>query len=396
MARKLTHIIRRQNLFSLAAMAFLICRRSGASFLHFSGTKSNMIRSQVTKQAASSTTASLDCQYMRQALEQANKGLGGTYPNPAVGCVIVDGRNNVIGKGFHPKSGMPHAEVFALFEASGAVEDGTAAALSVVPGTPETEESRKVVDLLAKYASDGGARDLFDGCLSHNELFEGPITAYVTLEPCCHYGKTPPCAMTFVHAGVDKVVVGFRDPNPRVDGGGVRLLLDNGIDVDFIQGVEAKDCSTLVNFFVKRITSDPIDYDECMKGSHRSALRSLAGRRKSDGTIPQLSIASSDRDSSIVKQEDNEDIQEGLVKSIDLKPGWLEEADSKLWRDEILLLRLGGAVSKKKAAKILGERIASELEATVVQVLGHTVLLYRPGSPPVLDLEQMIEENKSV
>jgi len=352
-----------------------------------------MIRSQVTKRAASSTTSSVDCQYMSQALEQASKGFGGTYPNPAVGCVIVDGKNNVIGKGFHPKAGMPHAEVFALFEASGAVEDGTVAALSVLPGTPETEESQKVVNLLAKYASDGGARDLFDGCLSNNELFKGPITAYVTLEPCCHYGKTPPCAMTFVHAGVNRVVVGFRDPNPRVDGGGVRLLLDNGIDVDFIKGSEAKECSALVDCFVKRITCDPIDYDTHMKGSHRSALRTLAGRKKVDGTIAEISIALSDSDSKIVYQEDNEDDSlEGLANSIDLKPGWLEEADRKLWREEILLLRLGGVVAKKKAAKLLGERISAELGATVVQVLGHTVLLYRPGSPPVLDLEKMIQE----
>lgn len=117
---------------------------------------------------------------MRRALQLARKGLGHTSPNPAVGCVIVkDGI--VIGEGFHPKAGMPHAEVYALRAAG--------------------QQSR-------------GA------------------TAYVTLEPCDHYGRTPPCSHALIDAGIARVVVGVGDPNPLVDGGGVSTLRSAGVTVE--------------------------------------------------------------------------------------------------------------------------------------------------------------------
>jgi diaminohydroxyphosphoribosylaminopyrimidine deaminase/5-amino-6-(5-phosphoribosylamino)uracil reductase len=335
---------------------------------------------------------SMDRSFMRQAIEHAEIGLGGTYPNPAVGCVIVDGSGQAIGRGFHPKAGMPHAEVFALLEASGAVKDGIEAAKSVLPNAEANQESNIVADLLLKYSSKGGAQDLFGGCLS-DPSYKTPITAYVTLEPCCHFGKTPPCAMSLVHAGVDRVVVGFRDPNPRVDGGGVKLLQDHGITVDYIRGQEEQRCASIVKNFVNRITSETQDYESFMKGAHRSVLRSLSGRRKAEGTIPELTIAMSDNEDRI--REEDEDNMEEMVCNIHLKPSWLEEADRRLWDEEIVLLRLGGVVAKKKAAKLLGARIAKELNACVAQVVGHTALLYRPGSPPQINLDKMIEEKAS-
>lgn len=118
--------------------------------------------------------------WMRRAIELARQGQYSTKPNPNVGCVIVkDGI--VIGEGFHPQAGQPHAEVFALRQAG--------------------EQAR-------------GA------------------TAYVTLEPCAHYGRTPPCAKGLVEAGVAKVVVACPDPNPLVAGKGVQILKDAGIEVD--------------------------------------------------------------------------------------------------------------------------------------------------------------------
>ena len=121
-----------------------------------------------------------DQYWMQQAIELAKRGLYSTKPNPNVGCVIVKD-NQLIGEGFHPKAGQPHAEVFALREAG--------------------------------------------------EHAQG-ATAYVTLEPCAHYGRTPPCAEALVKAQVKKVVVACPDPNPLVAGKGVQILKNAGIEVE--------------------------------------------------------------------------------------------------------------------------------------------------------------------
>lgn len=120
-----------------------------------------------------------DRYFMMLAVEQAKQGLYTTRPNPAVGCVIVQAEK-IVGQGFHPKAGEPHAEVFALKQA------GEQAA---------------------------GA------------------TAYVTLEPCSHTGRTPPCALALVAAKVKRVVIAGLDPNPQVAGRGVKLLEQAGIEV---------------------------------------------------------------------------------------------------------------------------------------------------------------------
>ncbi len=124
--------------------------------------------------------AAHDRAWMARALELAERGLYTARPNPMVGCVVVrDGE--VVGEGWHPRTGEPHAEVFALRQAG--------------------ERAR-------------GA------------------TAYVTLEPCAHHGRTPPCADTLVEAGVARVVAAMRDPFPRVDGAGFARLQAAGIVVD--------------------------------------------------------------------------------------------------------------------------------------------------------------------
>lgn len=137
--------------------------------------------------------------WMQRCLTLARQAMGRTAPNPMVGCVIVkDGA--VVGEGFHPKAGEPHAEVFALREAG--------------------DRAR-------------GA------------------TLYVNLEPCNHHGRTPPCSEAVVKAQVARVVVGMVDPDPRVAGGGIERLRQAGIEV--IVGVEEQACRDLNEAFVHRV-----------------------------------------------------------------------------------------------------------------------------------------------
>lgn len=360
-----------------------------------------------------------DCHFMNMAVEYAKHGFGNTYPNPAVGCVLVDNDEadqTVIGSGFHPKAGYPHAEIFALFEACGHVDSGVSAAKSVVALTSSEKKSesadsqdskdimQKVQKLSDTYSNASNGQDELFG----EKLHEKNVTAYVTLEPCCHYGKTPPCAATFVKAGVKRVVVGFRDPNPRVDGGGVLVLKDAGICVDLMPidttmtikvmsrdedlspSYVSQQCATIVDSFAKRISpretvDDGLgmtDYDNYMNGAKRSALRSLAGAWKSDGIMKEISWTSS---TSIDMSHEKVNLDEA-VQLLPLDHRWLEIVDHALWEKELISLKLSNAVKKKKGVKLLGERIGVELGAHVAQVVGHTVLLYRPGFPPKIDL----------
>lgn len=137
--------------------------------------------------------------YMAEALRLARKGLFTTQPNPRVGCVLVKD-NAIVGRGWHKKAGEPHAEVHALRQAGN----------------------------LAKGAC-----------------------AYVTLEPCSHFGKTPPCADALIHAGVSRVVAAIEDPNPQVAGKGLALLQAAGIDVKV--NVLADEARVLNKGFIKRM-----------------------------------------------------------------------------------------------------------------------------------------------
>ncbi|HDR1344352.1 TPA: bifunctional diaminohydroxyphosphoribosylaminopyrimidine deaminase/5-amino-6-(5-phosphoribosylamino)uracil reductase RibD [Pasteurella multocida] len=145
------------------------------------------------------TFTAQDVVYMQMALELAEKGQFTTTPNPSVGCVLVkDGI--IVGRGFHVKAGEAHAEVMALREAG--------------------ENAR-------------GA------------------TAYVTLEPCSHFGRTPPCAQSLIDAGVVKVVSAMCDPNPQVAGRGLRMLSDAGIESAV--GLLAEKAEWLNRGFLKRM-----------------------------------------------------------------------------------------------------------------------------------------------
>jgi diaminohydroxyphosphoribosylaminopyrimidine deaminase / 5-amino-6-(5-phosphoribosylamino)uracil reductase len=137
--------------------------------------------------------------YMSQALELARKGEGRTAPNPPVGAVIVK-NGCVVGAGYHPQAGMPHAEIYAL----------------------------------EKAGKKAAGADL-----------------YVTLEPCSHHGRTGPCSLAIKAAGIARVFVGTRDPNPCVDGKGLAELESTGIET--ICGILEKECRRLVAPFAKYI-----------------------------------------------------------------------------------------------------------------------------------------------
>ncbi len=149
---------------------------SGTKFGHQPMTGLSSPESRVPSPGFSATDHAL----MARALRLAERGLFTTQPNPRVGCVIAKG-DEVVGEGWHQRAGEPHAEVFALHAAS---------------------------------ARARGA------------------SAYVTLEPCSHHGRTPPCANALVEAGVARLVIASEDPNPKVAGAGLRRLRDAGIAVE--------------------------------------------------------------------------------------------------------------------------------------------------------------------
>jgi len=141
--------------------------------------------------------AAQDAQFMKFALREARKGIGKTSPNPTVGAIVVK-NGEIVGKGYHHRAGTPHAEIHALRAAGKQARGGT---------------------------------------------------IYVTLEPCNHTGRTPPCTEAILAAGIRRVVIGMPDPNPNVTGGGSKYLAANGIDV--VSGILEDRCREINLPFVK-------------------------------------------------------------------------------------------------------------------------------------------------
>ena len=183
------------NIGSSVTLAFLICYNLPIRF-HFSILLKNdeepekvfilVILSENTPEI-----------HMRHALELALKGQGRTSPNPMVGAVLVK-NGRVVGAGYHRKAGLAHAEIEALRQAG---------------------KKARGADL------------------------------YVNLEPCCHFGRTPPCTEAIITSGVRKVIVGMRDPNRLVSGKGLRQLKKNGVQV--VTGILRKECERLNEVFSK-------------------------------------------------------------------------------------------------------------------------------------------------
>ena len=143
----------------------------------------------------------LDLHFMRQALKLAEKARGQTSPNPMVGAVVVQ-NGEVVGQGFHQKSGTPHAEIHALKDAG---------------------DKARGADL------------------------------YVTLEPCCHFGRTPPCTSAVIKAGIRRVIIAMVDPNPKVAGKGIDILRQAGIEASV--GPMTHEAHKLNASFIKHTTT---------------------------------------------------------------------------------------------------------------------------------------------
>ena len=141
-----------------------------------------------------------DTLHMTRALELAHRGRFTTHPNPRVGCVIARGEHT-LGSGWHRKAGEPHAEINALQDAAGNLHGAT---------------------------------------------------AYVTLEPCCHHGRTPPCTEALIEAGVSRVVIATQDPNPQVSGAGIKVLTAAGVRVE--TGLLEQPATELNKGFFQRMT----------------------------------------------------------------------------------------------------------------------------------------------
>lgn len=183
-----------------------------------------------------------DEKYMQRCLQLAAKGEYYVAPNPMVGAVLVAADGTILGEGWHKKFGGPHAEVNAF----------------------------------ADYDMHGERHT----CLAE-------ATLYVSLEPCSHYGKTPPCADMIIRRGVGRVVVGCIDPNPQVATRGIRRLQDAGIEV--VVGVMEKECRELNRRFI------------CLQEKHRpyvilkwaqTADGFIAPLPKGDGEQPRLVLSS--------------------------------------------------------------------------------------------------------
>ena len=298
--------------------------------------------------------AAQDNYFMTLAIEQAKRGQYTARPNPAVGCVLVQG-TEVVGEGFHPQAGQPHAEVFALKDA------GVQAA---------------------------GA------------------TAYVTLEPCSHTGRTPPCALALINAGVKRVVIAGLDPNPQVAGHGVGLLKQAGIEVSV--GVLTAQAEALNRGFLKAMRTQmpyvrlkiatSLDGRTAMASGQSKWITSPAARedvqqlRAKSGAIitgsatviadnPQLTVRSKQLGVAleqipapmVVVLDRRERLTHDLQSAYQL----CQRTDTIYWRDDNLQQLLKTLVSEHQCYEVLVEAGASVADSFLSQQLVDELIVYQ-------------------
>ena len=252
-----------------------------------------------------STTKHSDEFWMAQALTLARRGLNTTTPNPAVGCVIVKDGNKV-GEGYHLKAGTPHAEVHAL-AAAGPLAQGA--------------------------------------------------TAYVTLEPCSHHGRTPPCADALIAAGVARVVCAIEDPNPRVAGQGMARLASAGIETR--SGVLSEEAEAVNLGFLHRMRTG------------KPWLRLKMASSLDGGTA-----LANGESQWITGPEARQDVQHGRAAACAILTG----IGTVLADDPALNVRLDG-VERQPDRVVLDSQLRMPITARMLTLPGNTWVLHGPDVP---------------
>jgi len=241
-----------------------------------------------------------DYEYMALAIRLAEKGRYTTAPNPNVGCVMVK-NNQIVGQGYHHKAGQLHAERNAIADAADAAKGST---------------------------------------------------AYVTLEPCCHHGKTPPCTDGLIDASVNRVVIAMKDPNPLVSGKGIALLEQAGIDVS--AGLMAEESKQLNLGFISRMKNKK-PYVRCKLGM------SLDGRTAMKNGESQW----------ITGSEAREDVQRLRALSSAVVTG----IGTILADDPSLNVRLGGNDILQPLRVVLDSKLQFPLNSKMIGLEGDTLIV---------------------
>ncbi len=284
-----------------------------------------------------------DHRYMARALQLARQGLYSTHPNPRVGCLIVAG-DEIVGEGWHVRAGEPHAEVHALRQAG--------------------ERAR-------------GA------------------TAYVTLEPCSHFGRTPPCAEALVQAGVARVVAAMQDPNPQVAGRGLARLRQAGVAVDC--GVLEAEARALNAGFIKRMESGlpyvrvklamSLDGRTAMASGESQWITGAAARADVQRLRAQSSVVLTGADTVLTDQARLTVRGDELGLPAELAALALSRPPLRVLVDGRLRVPLDAPFFQAGAALVATAQSGAQLR---YQVAGHE-LLCLPGSAGQVDLKGLLE-----
>lgn len=241
----------------------------------------------------------LDHRCMAEAIRLAEKGLYCADPNPRVGCVIVND-GEVVGRGYHARAGEPHAEIHALQQAGSKAKEAT---------------------------------------------------VYVSLEPCCHFGKTPPCTDALIKAKVGRVVAAMQDPNPKVAGNGLQQLTDNGIEVEV--GLLESQAHALNPGFIHRMKLGR-PYIRCklaMSVDGRTAMKNGESRW-------------------ITGEDAREDVQHLRARSSAIVTG----AGTVLADDPAMTVRLEGQW-RQPLRVIIDTNLSTPITARILQQPGETLIL---------------------